>query len=424
MAEKQHPFVRLWNYTTHYRGKVYLAIASSIINKLFDLAPPVLIGAAVDVVVQRENSFLAQYGLDDVMTQLWALAAITVVIWVLESLTDYSTSLLWRNLAQTVQHDLRLNAYAHVQKLEMAYYENSSTGGLMAVLNDDVNQLERFLDFGARNLVQLMVTITTIGGAFFFIAPTVAYMAVLPMPLIVWGSIRYQRLLLPLYARVRERVGLLNGQLANNLGGIATVKSYTAEQHEITRIGGLSDEYRLANRGAIRFSSAFVPLIRMFIMASFIAIMVYGGRLALNGALNIGLYSIMVFMTQRLLWPLTRLGETLDLYQRAMASTNRVMDLLDRKAMIVDGEVELPAGGVAGELVFDHVTFQYHSHKDQRVIQDFSVRIPAGTIAAFVGATGAGKSTLVKLLLRFYDVQNGSILLDGNDIRQQQYYLS
>ena len=417
MSDQQHPFSKLWRHAATHRPTMALATISSVVNKLFDLAPPMLIGAAVDVVVAQEDSFLASLGIESVATQLWVLGAITTVIWIMESATDYTTSLLWRNLAQTIQHDLRMDAYEHVQELEMGYFEDQSTGGLMAILNDDINQLERFLDFGAKELIYLVVTITVIGGAFMAIASSVAWMALIPMPFIVYGSIRYQRLLLPRYAKVRENVGMLNGQLSNNLGGIATVKSYTAEAHESRRIGGLSDEYRQANRDAIRFSSAFVPLIRMLIMAGFIAIMVFGGQLAISGDLNIGLYSVMIFLTQRLLWPLTRLGETLDQYQRAIASTRRVMNLLDRKPCITGGQEELPVSEIEGKLVFDQVGFEYLSNKGQRVIHDFSVTIPPGSIAAFVGATGAGKSTLIKLLLRFYDVRSGRILLDGHDIR-------
>jgi ATP-binding cassette subfamily B protein len=208
---------------------------------------------------------------------------------------------------------------------------------------------------------------------------------------------------------------MLNSQLANNLGGIATVKSFTAEEHEVQRIGRESNAYRDANRRAIRLSAAFVPIIRMAIVGGFIAIMYFGGLLALDGTLNIGLYSILVFMTQRLLWPLTRMGDTLDLYQRAMASTNRVFDLLDTKPRINDGPQSLPLAQVKGEVNFDHVRFAYDG--GQEVIKDLSLKMPAGQTIAIVGATGAGKSTIVKLLLRLYDVSDGRILVDGHDLR-------
>ena len=388
----------------------------SVLNKVFDLAPPLLIGAAVDVVVEREDSLLAGFGFPDVTDQLWVLAALTLLIWTLESIFEYAANVLWRNLAQTVQHDLRVDAYAHVQELEMAWFEDRSTGGLMSILNDDVNQLERFLDGGANDLLQVTTTALVIGGLFFFLAPGVAWMSMLPIPVILWGSVRYQKLLAPRYARVREGVARLAGQLAGGLAGIATVKSFTAEAHETRRIARESEAYRQSNRRAIALSSAFSPLIRMVIVMGFTATLVYGGHLAVRGELAVGAYSVMVFLTQRLLWPLTRLGQTFDLYQRAMASTTRVLDLLDTRPRILGGGRPLPRSAVAGEVVFEDVSFAYRPGTP--TLRNLSLRVRAGETAAIVGATGSGKSTLVKLLLRFYEPDAGRILVDGLDVRE------
>jgi ATP-binding cassette subfamily B protein len=386
------------------------------LNKIFDLAPPILIGMAIDVVVSQEDSFLAQLGVTNVVTQLWILAILTLLVWGLESAFQYAYQVLWRNLAQTLQHELRVEAYSHVQGLEMAYFEDRSTGGLMSILNNDINQLERFLDIGANDIIQVVTTVLVVGAMFFILAPEVAWMAFLPMPFILWGSIRFQKRIAPLYAAVRERVSILNGQLSNNLGGIATIKSFTAEEHEKERISQLSDGYRESNREAISLSSAFVPIIRMIIVIGFIATLVFGGILVVRGELNVGAYSTLVFMTQRLLWPLTRLGQTIDLYQRAMASTSRVLDLLDTNSAIEDGVRRLPVEQVQGTVVFEDVNFEYSGH-DMPVIHKLSLRVPAGETVALVGATGSGKTTLVKLLLRFYDIQSGVIRLDGQDVR-------
>jgi len=416
---KPHPLRRLLHYARPYRTKIGLATLFSILNKLFDLAPPVLIGAAVDVVVNRQDSFIAQFGITDVMAQLWLLGGMTAVIWILESIFEYLYGIAWRNLAQTLQHELRLDGYSHVQGLEMAYFEDQSAGGLMAILNDDINQLERFLDGGANDILQVVTTVIVVGGLFIAAAPSVAWLALLPMPFVIWGSLKFQERIAPRYAAVREQVGMLNSQLSNNLTGIATIKSFTAEAHETERIRRESDIYRQRNRNAITLSSAFVPLIRMIIMSGFIAIMVFGGALTLTGQLNVGLYSVLVFMTQRLLWPLTRLGNTLDMYQRAMASTNRVMNLMDTQPQIVEGSEDLPRDEVQGEIVFEQVSFAYGDGR--HALRNLSLTMPAGQTAAIVGATGAGKSTLVKLLLRFYDVQQGRITIDGRDLRDLKF---
>jgi ATP-binding cassette subfamily B protein len=424
----KHPLLRLSDYAAGHRRQAVLASTYSVLNKVFDLAPPVLIGVAVDVVVAQQDSFLGQLGITDPVNQLLLLGLLTVIVWALESVFQYLYSVEWRNLAQDIQHDLRTEAYSHVQDLDMAYFEDQSTGELMAILNDDINQLERFLDYGANDILQLLTTVVVIGTMFLVLAPSVAWMAVLPMPFIFWGSVRFQKKLAPRYAEVRERAGLMSGQLANNISGIATIKSFTTEPYENGRIEHLSEEYRSSNEKAIKLSSAFVPLIRMVIVIGFLAIMVFGGILVLQGQLNVGVYSVLVFMTQRLLWPLTRMGETLDQYQRAMASATRVLDLMDIDPEITSGPLPLPLQDVRGKVIFDDVHFTYGdvplngngqgALNPRPVISGLTLSIPAGHTVAIVGPTGSGKSTLVKLLLRFYDIQGGRICMDGRDIRE------
>ena len=410
-----HPLKRLLDYGHQYRQQVWQATACSILNKLFDLAPPALIGIAVDVVVNQQDSIIAQWGVKDILGQFVILSFLTVIIWILESAFEYAYERLWRNLAQNIQHDLRINAYKHLQDLELAYFEERSTGSLMSILNDDINQLERFLDVGANNILQIGTTVIIVSGSFFFLAPSVAWMAMLPIPAILWGTFAFQNLLAPRYADVREKVSFLNSRLANNLSGIITIKSFVAEEYETARLSAESEAYRRSNGRAIKLSAAFVPLIRMFILVGFTALMVFGGISAVNGNLSVGAYSVLVYLIQRLLWPLTRLGNTFDLYQRAMASTNRVMDLLDTPITIHQGNISLPVENVKGEVLFDNVTFAY---KDRyRVIKNLSLQIPAGKTIAIVGSTGSGKSTLIKLLLRFYELNSGRIFLDGINIQ-------
>jgi ATP-binding cassette subfamily B protein len=408
------PLRRLLNHTQHHRARVRAAVTCSILNKLFDLAPPALIGAAVDVVVNREQSLLAGLGYTSVETQLWILALVTLVVWGLESVFEYWYALLWRNLAQSVQHELRLAAYGHIQDLDMAWFADQSRGGLLAILNDDVNQLERFLDTGANDLIQVTTTALVVGAVFFAASPGVAVLAILPLPFVLLGSFAFQARIAPRYALVREKVGRLSGILTNNLAGIATIKSFTAEEREVERVGSASRDYQEANRAAIRLSSAFSPVIRMVIVVGFTATLVYGGLLTIRGDLNVGTYSTLIFLTQRLLWPLTRLGNTFDLYQRAMASTRRILDLVDEPVTLVDGSKALEIGEVTGELAFEGVTFAYPGREP--LFQDFSLQVPAGSTVALVGSTGAGKSTLARLLLRFHDPQAGRVTLDGRDV--------
>ena len=259
VANDRPPLARLLEHTRHHRRTVWLASFCSVMNKLWDLAPPVLIGMAVDTVVAKESSLLASWGFVDAGTQLVVLVGLTVIVWGLESLFEYAFGVLWRNLAQTVQHELRLDAYRHIQQLDIAWFGEQRRGDLLAILNDDVNQLERFLDKGANDLLQVGTTVIAVGALFFAMAPTVALLAILPIPVILWGSFRFQSRIGPPYAEVRAQVGRLGALLENNLDGIATIRSFASEDREAARVEAASNRYRDANREAIRLSAAFVP---------------------------------------------------------------------------------------------------------------------------------------------------------------------
>ncbi|HVT78583.1 MAG TPA: ABC transporter ATP-binding protein [Acidimicrobiales bacterium] len=420
MTTAPSPLRQLWDHAAPHRGRVRLATTFSILNKMFDIAPELLIGVAVDVVVHTNGrSFLGRmFHIDSRLTQLTWLAVINVVVWVGESITDYIAHILWRNLAQSVEHDLRMQAYSHIQELELAYFEDRASGGIIATLNDDVNQLERFLDTGAHEIVITTFNVIFVGIVFLAISRELMLLAFLPIPIIVIGSLRYQKSLEKRYDKVRAAAGDIADTLTNNLGGIATIKAFSAEEREVERVTADSLAYSAANADAIRYSSAFVPLIRMAILAGFTMTLVIGGRAAIHHTLAIGAFSVLVYMTQRLLWPLTRLGETLDLYQRAMASCRRIFGLLDVQPTILSGTRELPQP-VKGAVRFDKVCFAYSTGAD--VIHDLTIDIFAGETHAIVGATGAGKSTVVKLLLRLYEPTSGHLLVDGVPIDELSF---
>jgi ATP-binding cassette subfamily B protein len=395
------------------------AAVLSTVNKVCDVVPELLIGVAIDVIVRADDSFLSSvFGIEDRKDQLALLAGFNVAAWLLESLTDYGAHVLWRNLAQSIQHDFRLAAYRHVQQLEVAWFEDTTSGGLLAVLNDDVNQLERFLDHGPDDILQTFWNVVLVGGVFLVTSPRLWFLAFLPIPVIVAGSIRFQRRLEPLYDAVRERVADLASLLSGNLGGITTIKAFTAEDREADRLERASQAYVEANRDAIRYSSAFIPLIRLVILAGFTCTLVVGGRMVIDGDLEVGIFSVLVYMTQRLLWPLTALGETLDLYQRSMASTRRIADLLETRPVLQSGTAELPSP-VRGDIELRDVHFGYGD--GPAVLAGIDLRIPAGETHAVVGATGAGKSTLTRLLLRFHDPRSGEVRIDGIDVRDLRF---
>lgn len=411
-----HPLRRLFNYARSYRPQMIMATLFSVLNKIFDVLPEVLIGVAVDVVVNQKQSFLATMGIADPKHQLLLLAVITVIVWACESLFEYLHLVNWRNLAQNLQHELRMDAYQHVQKLDLAYFEKNRSGNLLSIMNEDINQMERFLNGGANDLIQMFVGTLLVGAVFFVLTQQLAFLALIPIPFILYGAFWFQKKLAPRYARMREAGGTLTARMNNNLTGIATIKAYTAEQYEAEHVRDGSDAYRARNAEAIRWSSAITPVIRMAILAGFTVTLLYGGFMALNGEIGVGSYSVLVFLTQRLLWPLTRLAEMTDLYQRSMASIHRAMDLLHTPIIITYEGDPLPVENVKGELEFRQVSFRYDG-AGKPAINNISLQIHSGQTIAFVGSTGAGKSTLTKLLLRFYDTEQGQILLDGHPIQ-------
>ncbi|NDJ17445.1 ABC transporter ATP-binding protein [Myxacorys almedinensis] len=415
-ARTYPPLWRLLRYAKPYRVQVWAAVVCSILRTLLDLAPPYLIGVAIDVVVEREASLLARLGIQDPLTQLLVLSILTITVWGLESLSQFTADKLWQNLAQTLQHELRVDTYNHLQELDLAYFEDHSTGTLLSILNDDINQLERFLNFGAKFLIDFFTRVSAIGITFMLLAPGVAWLAMVPIPFILWGTFAFQSRLAPRYDAVRDQAGLISDRLANNLSGIATIKSFTAEAYESDRVYAESEAYRRSNGQAIAISVAFQPLLRVFILSGFVITLYFGGREVLQGQLSVGIYGFMVFIVQNLLWPFTELSEIMDEYQRAMASVRRVMGLLDTPIAVPHGGQSLPLGMVRGEVQFNDITFAYNGRNN--ILNHLSLHVPAGSTIGIVGATGSGKSTLIKLLLRFYDVQNGCILIDGINIRE------
>jgi len=403
----------LFVYSQQQKTKAKRGIVYSILNKLFDLAPPVLIGVAIDIVVEGNESFLASLGVGDRRRQLIVLAILTFIIWGLESLFDYLSAVTWRGISQDIEHNLRTETFQNVLGLDMKYFENKSSGRLMAILNDDVNQLERFLDTGANKLLQTATTVIVIGGTFLYISPLIATFAFIPIPIIIFGSFKFTTTIATRYERIRESIETLNSNLSNSISGILNVKSFTRENKELQRIDVSSNEVRSANYHAIKLSAAFIPIIRVAILFGFTATLIIGGFLALDGEIKVATYSVLLFITQRLLWPLTELGDTFDLYQRAMASFNRIFSLKNETPDIKNGTKEF--NKLDKNITLENVTFAYVDNFD--VLNNVDLTINSGQTTAIVGSTGSGKSTLIKLLLRLYEINNGSINFDSTNLK-------
>ncbi|MDC0882123.1 ABC transporter ATP-binding protein [Candidatus Marinimicrobia bacterium] len=407
-------FSELIRYIYPWRGKAIFASTCSVLNKIFDIAPEVLIGVAVDLVVEKENSFVASLGFSSIESQVIFLGVITFVIWALESTFQYIYSIQWRGLAQDVEHEIRVSAYDHAQRLGLSWHENQSTGNITAVLNDDVNQLERFLNNGINQIIQVLVSTVCIGIIFFYISPIIASIAVLPVPIIFAVSFLFQKKLSPRYRSVRDKVGALNSSVFNNLLGIQTIKSFMSFKNEKNRISHLSKDYQKENINAISISSAFVPVIRMGVLAGFLGTILIGSHMALSGTLAVGSYSVLVFLTQRFLWPFTTLGTLVDDFERSMASSKRIFDLLKTNEHISENTNPKIVDNLKQDIRYTDISFRYPNGAD--LFHNFSMEIKYGSSVGIVGDTGSGKTTLAKLLLRLYDPLSGKIFIGDNNI--------
>jgi ATP-binding cassette subfamily B protein len=421
LEKSRYPLLRLLSYMKGDKKNYLTAILFSVLNKLFDIFPEVLIGGAVDVVVNRNHSWLARLLNDpDIFLQLIVLGVLTFIAWSLESIFQYLYSIKWRNLAQSVEHRLRMETYQHIQFARMEDIDKTAVGQLIATINDDINQLERFLEDGINQIIQIVASTILIGIIFLICSPLITLFAILPVPFILLGAFYFQHKLEPKFLKVREKAANIAIALNNNLTGLSTIKSYTAEEFEARRMEAISLDYQKANRETIVISSMVTPVIRILILTGFLFTLMIGGYETLYGEMNVGIFSLLIFLSQRLLWPFSYLADVTVNYQRAMASTVRALDLLIWKKetnYIHHGKQAKTPENPSDGLCFEKVDFSYQN-TTHKIFADFNVNIGKNKTVAFVGESGSGKSTLVKLLCRFYEPQSGAIYWEGKPVSQ------
>lgn len=413
-----HPMRRLFQYLHNYRQPLGQATAASVINKIFDLMPPFLTAWFIDSVNDNPPAWIESYmGYSSTLSIITFLSVLTLLVFGMESFFEWLFKRGFLRLAQRVQHDLRVATYHKMQSREMAFFENQRTGNLMAILNDDINQLERFINSIFNDIIQLIVLLLFAGSALCITSPQLGLIGMIPIPIIVIGSFFYQRKVAPLYKKVREQVGWLGARLENNISGIQVIKSFTAEKFEAARVREASQSYRDANFQAIRWSAVFIPVIRMFIALGFTATLFLGAYWVAYepDRFTLGGLAFFAMMIQRLLWPVTRLGFIFDEYERARAASRRIFALLDAEPKIRDPKSPAAAPRIGGTIHWHEVYFGYSP--DQPVLKNINLTIEQGETIGIAGPTGSGKTTFIKLMMRLYDVEQGAICLNGHDLR-------
>lgn len=416
--EPKRPMYRLFQYLNPYSKQINFSISASVANKILDLMPPIMVGWLIDTVSGNTPVWIAEtFNISTFSGVAWFFGILIVLIFGLESFTEWLFKLGFMRLAQRVQHDLRMDAYEQLQSREIAYFENNRIGNLMTMLNDDINQLERFLNSSFNEIVQL-ITLAFFASIWLFgVSWELTLIGFIPIPLIFLGSFYFQRIIGPYYKKVREAVSILSNRLENNLSGILVIKSFTAENYETNRVKTASANYRDVNFKAIKFSASYVPIIRILISFGFAATMALGAYWILmdTGQLTAGELTLFAMMIQRVLWPVTRLGNVFDEYERAKASARRIFGLMDTPNQIPNPENPVKIDSIKGNIQLKHIDFDYGNNI--KIINGLTLHIKAGSTVGIAGTTGAGKTTLIKLLLRLYDTTSGDILIDNHNIK-------
>lgn len=409
------PIGRLWSFSERYRGRLVAACTCSVINKLFDLAPPLLIGAGLSLVTRSAGGLTAVGASAGALASITSLGVATCVVWVLESLFERAAILLWSRLAVDIQHDLRTEGFIQVESLEMRRLEQDHVGRISSALDSGIGQIGFFFREGVHQLIQLGVTVVALSAYFIVFAPTLAAPALLPIPVILWATLFFHQRVGPLYQQANREAGRLNARLVSALGGIQTIRSSNAEESEAHAFEAASLRTASCDRQTAALLANYRPSIRMAVLGGFLGALTLGGRQVIAGRLDPGVYAMSQFLIQRFLWPFAAIGTVMDELQKTASAVVALFDLLDAPCEAPGGSLKLAPRAVRGEILFEAVGFGYAPGRP--VLDRFSLRLPAGETSAIVGGTGVGKTTVAKLLLRFYDWQEGRILLDGHDLR-------
>ena len=425
-----HPIRSLLAYARPYWLRLGAGIVTSFMTRFARLVPPIIVATAIDRVVLQsgEPGLLADVGLvpgGEITGEaarialLERLVVIAVLAYLVRSATRFASRYLLQSTAQKVQRDLRNDTYDHIQHLSMDFFVSHQTGGMMSILNSDINRLEQFLNTEFRQMIRVVATVGGISVILWTYSPKLALIALAPVPIIGLASGLFLRWIEPRYKSIRETVARLNTRLENNLGGTAVIKTFNRHAFERDRVAEQSETYHDEKVAALRIRRAFFASLRLTTGVVFVLVLYIGGRdiiLGEPGALSAGAFALFFLYLRRLYSPMRRVGRSANKYQLAKSSAERVFGLLGKEPTVTEPDDPHEPDRVRGDVAFENVTFGYGDREP--VIHDVSLDVPAGTTVGLAGPTGAGKSTLLKLLPRFHDADSGTVRVDGVDVRE------
>ena len=404
---------RLLGYLRPYRGLVIVALAIILGISVTEAAPPVIAKFIVDNAIAPAVN--GQIGTDEGLARLAPLGIAYIAVLLLGSGLRYGQTMLASYVGQRAMYDLRVELFAHLQSLSLTFFDRNPVGRLMTRITNDIDALTDMVTQGVVAIFGDIVVIGTIAIVLLVLDLRLALVTFAALPLLIWLTMYFRRIMRDSFRSIRIRLARINAYLNENLSGMAIVQLFTRERASFQQFDHLNTDLLNANRGQIRAMSMFFPAVGFTRATTSAALFVAGGFWILKGEMTIGTLLAFWQLVDRFFQPIGDLAEKYNIMQAAMASSERVFRLLDTKATIVDPPHPHELAHVRGEIDFENVSFAYN--EGDWVLRDVSFKISAGESVAIVGATGAGKTSIISLISRFYDVQRGRILLDGADLR-------
>jgi ATP-binding cassette subfamily B protein len=386
-----------------YRGRVALMFVALVLGTAAALAPPPLAKLAIDKGITPGN----------LQALTWIVAAFllsAVVYWA----ATYAETYLVGWVGQRALQDLRIQLFAHLQRMSIGFYSRRQAGVLISRLSNDVEALDSLVTDGVVTLFGSSLTLIGTAVILFVLDAHLALLTYLMFPVLGLASLGFRIVSADAYRATREKVAAVTAYLQETLSGIRVVRTFGQEQRHLDRFAELNEENRAANMKTVNLNAAYFPFVELLSAVATTGILLYGGAQALNGDITIGVLVGFLAALNNFFDPIQQLSQLYTTYQAGMAALDKIFELLDEEPELSDAPDALELARIRGDIVLDDVTFSYGAGD---ALCDVSLHVPPGQTVALVGATGAGKSTLAKLVARFYDPTSGSVLIDGHDLR-------